>query len=93
MPAATELLGHRRHIHFAATAKTHFHSAILLFIRNEGTFDSDNPKTPVDHVLGVGCLGTGPSEILASSRQPGQATVTGQFDPVEQPTANPDPSL
>ena len=93
MSASSKLLCHRGHVHVAPAAKTHFDSAIHLFMSNEGTLDTDNPKTPVDHVLGIGSDGTGACEVVAPSRQPGQATVAGQLDPFEQPATEPDPSL
>ena len=90
MSAAAESFGHHSNIHVASTPETHFHASVSLFMSNKGTLDTDNPKTLVNHVLGIGWHGAGLGEIFPPRRQPGQATIAGQLDPFQQPSGQPD---
>ena len=84
MTTASESLGHGGNIHVTSTPKTHFHSSVPLFVSDERTFNTDDPKTLVDHVFGIGRNGTGVSEVVPSCGQPSQATIASQLDSFQQ---------
>tara|TARA_B110000014_G_C19651286_1_gene342870 strand:+ start:116 stop:409 length:294 start_codon:yes stop_codon:yes gene_type:complete len=83
MTSSVKLFGDRSDIDITTATKTHFHPTISLFVSDEGTLDTDNPKTSIDHIFGVSRNGTGARKILASGRQPRQPTVASQLDPLE----------